>query len=88
MAAPSTTRFYLSKNATLDAGDVALAPGRTVPDVAGGLSRSGSTPVTIPLGTVPGSFYVLAKADGDGVVSESVETNNVAARAIQVTIGP
>jgi subtilase family serine protease len=88
IAAASTTRFYLSQNSTLDGSDVALAPGRSVPDLAGSASNSGTTPVTIPLGTVPGSFYVLAKADGDGVVGESVETNNVTARAIQVTAAP
>jgi hypothetical protein len=78
----------LSKNSTLDGSDVALAPGRSVPDLAGSASNSGTTPVTIPLGTVPGSFYVLATADGDGVVGESIETNNVTARAIQVTAAP
>jgi trimeric autotransporter adhesin len=88
VAPSSTTRFYLSKNTTLDGSDVALAPGRSVPDVAGGASSPGTTSVTIPLDTVAGSYYVLAKADGDGVVGESVETNNVTARAIQVTLAP
>lgn len=87
-AAPTITRFYLSKNAILDAGDVALAPGRAVPDLASGASNSGMTPLTIPLGTTSGSYYVLAKADGDSVVGESLETNNVTARAMQVTVGP
>jgi len=87
-AAPTITRFYLSKNGILDTGDVALAPGRAVPDIVGGASNSGVTPLTIPPGTTPASYYVLAKADGDGVVGESLETNNVTARAIQVTVGP
>jgi subtilase family serine protease len=88
-AAPSsTTRFYLSKNTTLDATDTLLIPGRSVPDLAGGVSHVGVTPVTIPLSATPGSYYMLAKADGEGAVAESVETNNVSSRAIQVTAGP
>lgn len=88
LAAPTTTRFYLSKNGILDAGDVALAPGRAVAVIAAGASNSGMTPLTIPPGAASGSYYVLAKADGDDVVSESLETNNVTARLIQVTVGP
>jgi subtilase family serine protease len=88
-AGPSITRFYLSTNTVLDAADLALAPGRAVPDVAGGASSSGSTSVTIPAGTVPRSYYVIAKADGDGTVGESVESNNVSpVRTIQVTSAP
>lgn len=74
LAAQTTTRFYLSKNGILDAGDVALAPGRAVAEIAAGASNSGMTPLMIPPGTASGSYYVLAKADGDGVVGESLET--------------
>lgn len=88
LAAPTTTRFYLSKNGILDAGDVALAPGRAVAEIAAGASNSGMTPLSIPPGTASGSYYALAKADGDLVVGESLETNNVTARLIQVTVGP
>jgi subtilase family serine protease len=89
VAPPSTTRFYLSTNVTLDAGDVVLSAGRLVPQLAVSASSSGSTTVAIPAATVPGTYYVIAQADGDGVVAESVETNNVSAiRAIQVTAGP
>jgi subtilase family serine protease len=87
-AAPTITRFYLSKNGVIDSGDVAFAPGRSIADLAVGASSSGTTPVTIPPGTAPGTYYVLAKADGGGVVAESLETNNVMARALQVTLGP
>ena len=86
VAAPSTTRFYLSINGLLDASDVALVPGRTVSQLAGGASSSGSTSVTIPSSVAPGTYYVLAQADGDGTVAESSETNNVSiVRPIQVT---
>jgi subtilase family serine protease len=89
IAAASATRFYLSVNAGLDGSDVALMPSRAVPQLASGASSSGSTSVTIPLNTSPGTYYVIAQADGDGAVAESAETNNVSAvRSIQVTAGP
>jgi subtilisin family serine protease/uncharacterized membrane protein len=83
-AGASVTRFYLSVNNMLDATDVLLPEKRDVPGLAAGASHSGTTNVTIPPGTAPGSYYVLAKADGDGSISESVETNNAAPRGIQV----
>ena len=85
-AAASAMRFYLSVNAVLDASDVLLAPGRAVPQLAGGAASAAATVVTIPYDTTPRSYYVIGQADGDGVVVESVETNNVStARFIQVT---
>jgi hypothetical protein len=42
--------------------------------------------VTIPANTAPGIYYVIAQADGDGVVAEITKNNNVSAiRSIQVT---
>jgi subtilase family serine protease len=85
-AGASTTRFYLSTNTVIDAGDLAIATGRAVPGLGGGASSLGSTSVTIPAGTAAGSYYLIAKADGDGAVAESVETNNTSAAVrIQVT---
>jgi trimeric autotransporter adhesin len=89
VAAPSTTRFYLSTNSTLDGSDLVLSPARAIPQLAVGASSSGSTIVTIPSGIAPGTYYVIAQADSDGVVPESVETNNVTViRWITVTAGP
>ena len=88
-AGPSVTRFYLSTNAVFDAGDLLLTPGRSVPAIGAGTSSAGSTSVTIPPGTAAGTYYLFAKADGDGAVGESVETNNVsAARFLQITNAP
>jgi subtilase family serine protease len=85
-AGPSTTRFYLSINNVIDSGDVLLPVGRAVPALAAGASSAGSTVVTIPLDTVPRTYYVLAQADGDGAVAESAENNNASTiRTIQVT---
>jgi subtilase family serine protease len=86
VAGPSTTRFYLSTNSLLDASDVALSPGRTVPQLAGSASSQGSTSVMIPSNTAPGTYYVIAQADSDGAVAESAENNNVSVvRSITVT---
>lgn len=87
-AGPSVTRFYLSVNTALDAADVPLTPGRAVSNIAAGASSAGPTPVTIPDGTLPGKYYVLAKADGEDVVAEGLESNNVASRTIQITAAP
>ena len=79
----------MTTNAALDASDVVLMPGRAVTQLAGGASSPGSTSVTIPADTAPRTYYLIAKADADGGVAESVETNNVSAvRAIQVTAAP
>lgn len=86
-AGKSTTRYYLSRDLSLDAGDVLLSPGRAVPPLAGGASVEASTIVTIPATTQPGAYYVIAKADGDGEVAEAIEINNVTARAVNITPG-
>ncbi len=84
-AEPSTTQFYLSTNSSVDASDILLG-GRSVPALAVGASNSGSTTLTIPVGTAAGGWYIVAKADGEDVVIETSETNNTYARFIK--IGP
>ncbi len=86
-AGASTTRFYLSTNVSLDAADVVLDGSRGVPALAPGASSGGTTQVTIPAGTAPGTYYFFVKADGDGAVVESQEGNNISWRVIQVTAG-
>ena len=39
----------------------------------------------IPADTAPRGYYLIAVADGDGLVVETFETNNTRARFIQVT---
>lgn len=82
-AAASTVRFYLSANSTLDAGDTFLS-GREVATLGPGASASGQTTLTIPSGLGMGTYYVIAEADGAKVVAETQETNNTAARAVQI----
>jgi subtilase family serine protease len=82
-AAASTTSFYLSTNTTLDASDVLVA-GRSVdPLVAGGISTE-STTVVLPADTVPGPYYLFAKADAGNTVPETQETNNTNFKVIQI----
>ena len=88
VAGPSTTRFYLSANIALDAADILLDGSRAIPALAGGASSAGSTSVTIPAGLPPGTYYLIAKADGDNTVAESAESNNTGARAFQVAASP
>jgi len=85
-ADPSTTRFYLSVNVLFDSSDVQLAGGRSVPALDTGLASNGATTLVIPAGTAPGNYFLLAFTDGDNVVREASETNNVLARSIQITV--
>ena len=80
----TTTRFYLSVDNKLGGSDIPLGPGRSVPVLAAGGSNTAGTMVTIPPGTTPGVYFIIAKADDGGVQTESKETNNVKARAITV----
>jgi subtilase family serine protease len=82
-AGASTTRFYLSTDITFDAADLPLGS-RAVPGLAAGTTNSGTTGVTIPSDTTVGTYYVIARADADGVVPETAEGNNAVARAVQV----
>jgi subtilase family serine protease len=82
----STTRFYLSANAILDAGDTPLQGSRAVPALAPGAASSGSTTLTIPPSVGVGWIYVIATADADDAAAETQESNNSLARL--VTFGP
>ncbi len=75
-AVASTTRFYLSTNTILDAGDI-LIGSRLVPELAAGARSAESTLVNIPAGTAPGIYYLIAKADDLNVIAETNENNNI-----------
>ena len=74
-ATASTTGLYLSNNVLLDSKDPSVGT-RTVPALTAGGSNTGATAVTIPDGTAPGTYYILAKADSAGVIAETQESNN------------
>ena len=83
----TTTRYYLSTNATLSADDV-LIGSRPVGALPAGASQAGSATVVVPAGLTPRTYYVVAAADGDNTVAESVETNNTKGRSISITAPP
>jgi subtilase family serine protease len=84
-AGTSTTRFYLSLNTALDATDILLEALRPVPSLPFNATSSGPTTLTIPTG-LSGRYYLLVVADGDRVVAEASEANNV--RVLVTTIMP
>ncbi|MBI4837940.1 MAG: DUF1566 domain-containing protein, partial [Nitrospirae bacterium] len=82
-AGASTTKYYLSTNATYEAGDTLLGS-RSIPSLASGATSRGRARVTIPSGTTAGTYYIISRADAGRVVSESNENNNNKARAITI----
>ena len=83
-AGASTTQFYFSSDTLLDGGD-ALIGGRSVPALGAKGRASGSATVTIPPGTTPGTYFVLAVSDNAAVVMEATEGNNLRAKSINIT---
>jgi tartrate-resistant acid phosphatase type 5 len=82
-AAPaSTTRFYLSANATKDAEDVMLAQTHKVPELLSGQTSTHTMTVSIPTDMVYGSYALLACANDLGTFVESNTANNCAASAM------
>lgn len=77
-APPSETAFYLSTNASWNAGDVRLGS-RQVPALADGATSVGTTSLVIPPSTAIGTYYIVALADANGDVAEVAENNNVRA---------
>lgn len=84
-AGASATRYYLSTNVTLDAGDTLLDAERVAPALDPNATCTGTASVALPAG-VAGRYYLIAVADGANAVAESNETNNAFARLI--TINP
>src|SRR5439155_534657 len=74
-AAASTTFVYFSLDSILDPGDT-LIGNRPVGVLGSGSSSSGSTQVTIPAFSPPGTRYLIVLADGRHAVPQSIETNN------------
>jgi subtilisin family serine protease/subtilase family serine protease len=84
--AESTTAFYLSTNSVYDAADQFLG-NRPVGALAPLATSTASTPLVIPPGTAAGAYYVIAVADANGTVVETLENNNTRNSA-DVRIGP
>src|SRR5262249_49349734 len=80
-ATASTTKFYLSTDPAFGTGDVLLGS-RAVPALAAGASNAATTALHIPATIPVGSYHILARADANGVVPETNETNNTNAKAL------
>jgi hypothetical protein len=86
-AGATTTKIYLSIDNKYSSGDTELGS-RAVPAFgAGAQSSSGTTNVTIPVSTPSGSYYIIVRADADGVIAETNEGNNNRVTPITIT-GP
>jgi trimeric autotransporter adhesin len=75
--------YYLSKNTTLESGDLFLGWTNATSAAAGNYTYPSLT-VTIPDTVTPGSYYVLHVADYDNKVLETNETNNLSSRTLTV----
>ena len=83
-------QYYLSVDPVKNAGDRLLTGFRAVAALAAHTVSTGTMSVTIPSGTIPGGYFLLACADDAVQVIESSETNNCKASTgkVTVTIGP
>src|SRR3990172_1356476 len=83
-AGATTTSIYFSAKSSIDSTAV-LLDSRPVPALAAGAKDIGSTTVTIPSGTAPGNYFIIARADDGNAVKELSESNNTAIWFIQIS---
>ena len=83
VASSSTVGYYLSTNQVLDASDVLLKTATGFTLGANQYSSRSEFPV-VPVGTMPGTYYVLFVADPQNAVVESIENNNLASALLTV----
>jgi hypothetical protein len=80
---PSTTSFFLSADAILDAGDIPVgsrgipALGPRAVENGQPFDSAGDTPLNLPAGLAAGTYHVIGVADADGAHVESDDANNV-----------
>ncbi|NYT07502.1 MAG: hypothetical protein GKC05_04515 [Methanomicrobiales archaeon] len=85
-ASYSDTFLYLSDDQVPDPGDTFLGKVYT-PLLTAGSSRTVSTTVTVPSDTRPGTYYLVAVADGARRIAEEDEQNNAGFRSLGVQAG-
>lgn len=89
-APASTSRLYLSTDATLEVGSDTVLSDVPVGALAGGVAATVTRLVTIPGGTTPGAYWIIAQSNATSSVAEAdspTQANNVKATAVPLTIG-
>ena len=86
--ASTVTKYYWSLNSNFDSGDAPLGQRTIAPLAPGATSGPENTTVTVPSGTLPGAYYIIAVADDGGVEAEISEGNNTKVLVVNVTGGP
>ena len=82
----SKTKFYLSTDTTLDASDTYLDDDYNFDsDLLAGESSAEYVDLTLDPNLTPGTYYLLAEADGYREMIESDENNNLTYQQITVT---
>jgi hypothetical protein len=85
-APASTTSFYISSDTLLDTTVDSLLGTCSVGPIAGAATDACTNlSVHLPSTVVPGTWYIIAKADGPGPIQEAKETNNTSFKSIQVS---
>jgi subtilase family serine protease len=88
-AGSSKVGFVLSLTANYDdPGAIAITTTRTISTLAAGATSTGTTNLAIPKTTPPDNYYVCAKADSAGTVTELDETNNTLCSPGTVVVPP
>ena len=78
--------YYLSTDKVAKTKN--LTGNRSLTSLAAGATSSGTVSVTVPSGTAPGTYYLLACSDYWVAAAESNETNNCLASSSTVQIAP
>ena len=85
-AGVTTTRYYLSTTSSKSASAIALTGSRSVVALGAGGTSTGTIAVTVPSGTVVGTYYLIACADDLNAVAETNEANNCLASTSQIQV--
>jgi subtilase family serine protease len=82
-APASVTTYFLAPTSTLGPGAIPVGT-RSIPALPASTGHTGSATIVVPAGTPPGSYFVIAKSDGNDMIVEYSETNNTRSRAITI----
>lgn len=83
-AGSSTIRLYVSTNPTFEPTDILLAYGDIGAVDAGSYLTITGSGITISGTTIPGTYYILFRADATDNVQESNENNNISFSSLTV----